>query len=193
MKKGLFFGTFNPIHMGHLILAEYLAWHTDLDKIIFIVSPHNPLKNKNELMDENHRLAMVKLATSGNSRFEVNDIEFRLPTPSYTYQTLETLKSGFPGDEFTIIMGSDSLLDIEKWKNHKYILDNYRLFIYPRPGFNISKESFPATELFLFSEAPLLNISGTFIRENFNSGKSIRYMVTESVHTYLENIPQIAK
>ena len=132
MKIGLYFGTFNPIHIGHLIIANHLAEHSDLQQIWMVVTPHNPLKQKNTLLDDRQRLHMVRLATEDFPKIKPSDIEFKLPQPNYTVNTLSHLKEKFPQHEFAIIMGEDNLNSLHKWKNHMYILENHDIYIYPR-------------------------------------------------------------
>lgn len=187
MKTGLFFGTFNPIHYGHLIIAQYFINHTDVEKICFIVSPHNPLKSKQELINANHRLEMTRLAISGNDKFEVSDIEFHLPLPSYTVQTLKKLKTDFTEKEFIIIMGSDSLYSLNKWRDFQFLLENFQLYIYPRFNFPYKKQNYPKARITLF-EAPMIGISATEIRNNISVGKSNQYLAPLSVIDYLKTI-----
>ena len=139
MKKrniGLYFGSFNPIHIGHLIIAEYMIENSDLDEIWFVVSPSNPLKKKESLLDERQRLYMVNIAIEDDARFRSSDIEFKLPYPSYTCVTLAHLTERYPEKNFSLIMGEDNLENIEKWKNYEFILNNFHIYTYPRAGYN---------------------------------------------------------
>jgi nicotinate-nucleotide adenylyltransferase len=134
MKIGLFFGSFNPVHVGHMVLANYMLEYTDLDKIWFVISPHNPLKKKSSLLDEKHRLQLVNLAIGDNAKIKASDIEFKLPQPSYTVVTLAYLKEKHPEYEFALILGEDNLLSFNKWKNYEEILKHHQLYVYPRPN-----------------------------------------------------------
>jgi nicotinate-nucleotide adenylyltransferase len=183
MKVGLFFGSFNPIHTGHLIIANHVLNETDLDKVWFIVSPQNPLKKSKTLLNKYHRLHLVRLAIEGDGRMRASDIEFGLPTPSYTVDTLTYLKEKYPKHEFSVIMGSDSLQNLHKWKNYEVILKNYQLYIYRRPASELTQ---PAEKNIHLLDAPLLEISATQIRYIIKSGKSIRYMVPENVMEEIE-------
>ncbi|HET6991926.1 MAG TPA: nicotinate (nicotinamide) nucleotide adenylyltransferase, partial [Bacteroidia bacterium] len=133
MKIGLFFGSFNPIHVGHLILANYMLEFTELERIWFVITPHNPLKEKKTLLNDNHRLQMVRLAIGENTKMKASTIEFKLPQPSYTVNTLAHLADKFPDHEFSLIMGADNLNSFHKWKNYEFILEHYKIFVYPRP------------------------------------------------------------
>ena len=178
MEIGLYFGSFNPIHFGHLIIANQVLNETALEKIWLIVSPQNPLKKNNTLLNESDRLQLVRLAVEGDNRLKVTDIEFSLPKPSYSVNTLAYLQEKFPQHTFSIIMGSDSFKNIEHWKNYSEILSNYPIFIYKRPGFEITKTN---NAMLSFLDAPLLEISASQIRHLIKTGKSIRYLVPENV------------
>jgi nicotinate-nucleotide adenylyltransferase len=190
MKVGLYFGTFNPIHIGHLIIANHFAEFTDLEQIWMVVTPHNPLKKKNTLLDDYHRLEMVHLATANYPKIKPSDIEFKLSQPNYTVNTLVHLQEKFPAYEFALIMGEDNLNSLNKWKNYEVILQNYELYVYPR----ISAE--PRPELpFLedfkskihIVEAPAVEISSTFIRNAIKNKKNISPMLPEKVAEYIEH------
>lgn len=184
MKVGLYFGSFNPIHHGHLIIANFILQSTDLDQVWFIVSPHNPLKPSSNLLNEYHRLFLVQLAIEGENKLRASDIEFKLPKPSYTVTTLTYLREKFPQQSFAIIMGSDSFQNLDKWKNHTHILGNYPIYVYVRPGHEqISAYSNANIHIL---KAPLLEISATHIRKNIKEGKSIRYLVPEKVMDEIE-------
>jgi len=185
MDIGLYFGSFNPIHHGHLIIACFILQNTNLDQVWFIVSPQNPLKPSKGLLNQYHRLYLVQIAIEGEKNLKGSNIEFGLPTPSYTANTLNYLNEKYPEHKFSIIMGSDSFENITRWKNYKYIMENYPIFIYKRPQHEIA-QSFPESNITLL-EAPLLEISATHIRENIKSGKSIRYLVPEKVREEIEN------
>jgi nicotinate-nucleotide adenylyltransferase len=183
MKIGLYFGSFNPIHIGHLIIANHIANSTPLQQIWFVVSPQNPLKNSSSLLNEYHRLHLIKSAIEGENKLQASNIEFHLPKPSYTVDTLTYLNEKFPQHEFSIIMGSDSFSNITNWKNYELILKNYPLYIYGRKGFDI-KDSLGATLILL--EAPFLEISSTHIRNLLKNGKSARYLLPDIVNEEIE-------
>jgi nicotinate-nucleotide adenylyltransferase len=183
VKIGLYFGSFNPIHTGHLIIANHLLNSTNLTKVWFIVSPQNPFKENSTLLNEYSRIHLLKLATEDDYRIKVSDIEFNLPKPSYTATTLIHLEEKYPGNEFSIIMGSDSFQNLHKWKNYESITKNYPIYIYLRPGFEVKNDINASIQIV---EAPLLEISSTSIRELIKNGKSIRYMVPDIVMEEIE-------
>jgi nicotinate-nucleotide adenylyltransferase len=185
MKIGLYFGSFNPIHHGHLIIANHILQETGLDQVWFIVSPQNPLKPQKGLLNEYHRLYLVQLAVEGENKLKAVDIEFRLPKPSYTTDTLTYIEEKHPGNEYSVIMGSDSFQNIQKWKNFEFILKNYPIYIYQRQGFNVDSPPYPEAKLNIV-KAPLLEISATHIRDNIKEGKSIRYLVPDKVKEEIE-------
>lgn len=185
MRIGLYFGSFNPIHHGHLLIASWLLENTSLQQIWFVVSPQNPLKPASTLLNEYHRLFLVQLATEGESHLKALDIEFKLPKPSYTVDTLAYLQEKYPTHEFSIIMGSDSFQNLSKWKNVEWLLKNYPLYVYKRPEHEQLPEYPGAKEIHVLN-APLLPISSTEIRKKIKAGKSIRYLVPESVRTEIE-------
>lgn len=186
MKIGLFFGSFNPIHVGHMVIANYMAEFTDLNKVWFIVSPHNPLKNKASLLPDHHRLQLVKLAIGDNNKFKASDIEFKLPQPSYTIVTLAHLKEKYPKNEFALIIGGDNLATFHKWKNHEEILKNHELYVYPRPNENLSQwQNHPKIKIV---PAPLMDITSTFIREGIKNKKDVRYFLPGKVVEYIEEM-----
>lgn len=189
MNIGLLFGSFNPIHVGHLIIANVMAENTDLKKVWFVVSPQNPFKPSKGLLHEFDRYDMVKAAIADNYKLEVSDIEFHLPRPSYTVDTLTHLTERNPGKTFRVIIGEDNLVNFEKWKNYEQILDNYGLYVYPRPGVTNSEpggdvrpKRHPNVKMV---DAPLLDISATYIRNCIRDNKSIRYLVPEAVETLI--------
>lgn len=185
MKVGLFFGSFNPVHVGHLIIAGYMANYTGLQEVWLIVSPHNPLKNKEDLIQMYDRLEMAKLATENAENVRVSDIEFTLPQPSYTIDTLIHLREKYPEHEFSLIMGADNLKSLKKWKNYELILKDYRILVYPRPGFeNLELADHPSITM---TDTPLMELSSTFIRKSFKEGKSIRFFVPDSVLEFIES------
>lgn len=178
MKIGLFFGSFNPIHIGHLIIANHILNQDIIEKIWFIVSPQNPLKEKNTLLRDQNRLQMVRVATEDDNRIKVSDIEFHLSPPSYTVNTMAYLVEKHPTNEFSIIMGSDSFQNLYRWKNFETLVQNHEIIIYKRGGFNIDNELNAKIKIV---DAPLLDITATEIRELVKAGKSIRYMVPDKV------------
>ena len=187
MKIGLYFGSFNPIHIGHLIIANHVANFTDVEQVWFVVSPQNPLKTSTSLLNEYHRLYLVQKAIEDNLRLKASDIEFKLPKPSYTVDTLVYLTEKYPKHSFRIIMGSDSYSNIKNWKNYKELLKEYPIVVYKRPGFDICNDHIEKTKISLLN-APLLEISATQIRENIKLGKSIQYLVPDIVNKeILEN------
>ena len=179
MKIGLFFGSFNPIHIGHLIIAEHIASNTDLDQVWFVVSPQNPFKEKKNLLNEYDRLHLVNLAIEGNEKLKASDIEFKLPKPSYTIDTLIYLKEKHKSHEFSLIMGSDNLENLHKWKNADILFKEYPFYVYNRPGHSNIKNAEKAKVTFL--DAPQLKISSTFIRNNLKENKSVKYILHEKV------------
>ncbi len=183
MNIGLYFGSFNPVHSGHLIIANHILNETSLQQIWFVVSPQNPFKTNATLLNEYNRLHLLKLATEDDPRIKVLDIEFNLPKPSYTSVTLAHLLEKYPTHEFSIIMGSDSFQNLHKWKNPEYIIKNYPIYVYLRPGFEIQNHVNAKLNIV---EAPLLEISATQIRQLIKERKSIRYMVPEKVREEIE-------
>jgi nicotinate-nucleotide adenylyltransferase len=183
MKIGIYSGSFNPIHLGHTALADYIIEHSDLDEIWLVVSPHNPLKNEAGLLDDKTRLEMAKLAVAGFPRIKVSDVEFFLPKPSYTIQTLNYLSGKFPENEYTLIIGADNLEVFDKWRDYKKILSAYRVFVYPREGFGrgIPKEYSPA----IFIDAPLFNISSTEIRKKIKQGEDVEDFLNAKVWKFI--------
>ena len=184
MTVGLYFGSFNPIHIGHLIIANFIAYNYPLDQVWFVVSPQNPLKQSSTLLNEYHRLFLVQLAIEEENKLKASDIEFRLPKPSYTVDTLAYLKEKYPIHQFSIIMGSDSFQNLANWKNHRVILENHPLFVYTRPGHDIQHK--PTDCDITILKAPLLEISSTHIRQSIKEGKSIRYLVPDKVKEEIE-------
>ncbi len=180
MYIGLFFGSFNPIHVGHLIIAQNLINDTKLEQVWMVVSPHNPLKEKSTLARDYDRFHLVQLATEDNPKIKASNIEFSLPKPSYTIDTLTYLQEKHPENQFAIIMGGDNLISLPKWKNYELILRDYPIYIYKRPNYNTDNIYFNNAKI-TFVDAPLLDISSTKIRELIKSGKSIQYMVPEKV------------
>lgn len=185
MKIGLYFGSFNPVHHGHLIIATHLANNTNLQQIWFVVSPQNPLKQSNSLINEHHRKHLIDLSIEGEKKLRASNIEFSLPRPSYTIDTLTYLQEKYPQHQFSIIMGSDSFSNIKKWKNFEILLRNFEIFIYQRPGFKVKEDMI--TPNIKVIDAPLLQISSTHIRNLIKEKKSIRYLVPDIVKEEIEN------
>ncbi|WP_254412748.1 nicotinate (nicotinamide) nucleotide adenylyltransferase [Dyadobacter diqingensis] len=179
MKIGLFFGSFNPIHIGHLIIANTMVTSTDLEQVWFVVSPQNPFKKNSSLLHEFDRYDLVQRAIADNALLKVTDVEFHMPKPSYTIDTLVRMQEKFPQHEFKLIMGEDNLAQFPNWKNHDKILEYVGLYVYPRP--NSSAHHFKDHPAVKFVQAPLLDISATYLRACLKNGKSIRYMVSEPV------------
>lgn len=172
MKIGLLFGSFNPIHIGHVAIAKYMAYETDLDQVWIVVSPHNPLKERESLSNEKNRLTQVKKTIGRNSKIKVSDVEFKLAQPSYTINTLKALSKKFPKNEFVLIVGSDNLSLFHKWKGYKEILKDYKVYVYPRLGSNGGKlKNHRNVKL---ADAPLLDVSSTFIRKQVKKGKDVK-------------------
>jgi nicotinate-nucleotide adenylyltransferase len=183
MKIALFFGSFNPIHIGHLIIANHIVNNTDCDKVWMVVSPHNPLKEKAGLLNEFDRLHLVQLAVEDNEKLVACNEEFYLPKPSYTIDTLTYLQEKYPTYEFSLVMGSDNILSIDKWKNFELLLERYTIYIYNRPEYNSDNIKIKGDIRFL--EVPLLDISSTYIRNNIKENKSIKYLLHPSVEKYI--------
>ena len=182
-KIGLFFGSFNPVHNGHLMLANYIVEYTDLDSIWFVVSPQNPFKDKDSLLDDNHRLEMLKMAIQNDERFEVCDIEFDMPKPSYTIDTLNRLSELHPDAEFHLICGMDNLNKFNKWKNYQDILDNYHLLVYPRKNYDGGELSNHKSVQII--NAPEIEISSTFIRKAMTENKDLRHFMPNESYKYM--------
>ena len=185
MKIGLYFGSYNPIHNGHLIIANFIVNNSDLEQVWLVVSPQNPFKTSTVLLNEYERLYLVRLAVEDEPRLRVSDVEFKLPKPSFTIDTLIYLEEKYPQHEFSIILGSDSFENLDKWKNADVLKKKYPIIVYQRPGhlvdLAVDREHKP-----LVLQAPLLEISATMIRKNISQGKSIRYLVPEKVREEIE-------
>lgn len=186
MKIGLYFGTFNPIHIGHLIIANHMAEHSNLDQIWMVVTPHNPHKQKNTLLDDYQRLHLVNLATEDYPKIKPSDIEFKLPQPNYTVNTLAHLKDKFPQHEFCLIMGEDNLNSLHKWKNYEYILENHHIYVYPRLNSGEIDEQFVNHNKIHRVGAPVIELSSTFIRESIKNKQNIRPLLPEKVWQYVD-------
>jgi nicotinate-nucleotide adenylyltransferase len=187
MKIGLYFGTFNPIHVGHLIIANHMAEYSGLDQIWMVVTPHNPLKKKDTLLDDYQRLHLVRLATEDFPKIKPSDFEFKLPQPNYTVNTLAHLKEKFPQNEFSLIMGEDNLKTFHKWKNYDVILENHDIYVYPRISAEIENLQFKNHPRIHVVAAPIVEISSTFIRENIKKGKNVQPLLPHKVWEYIDH------
>jgi nicotinate-nucleotide adenylyltransferase len=191
-KIGLYFGSFNPVHIGHTAIAGYMTEFEGLDQVWFVVSPHNPLKKKETLLADHQRLYMTQLAIGDNNRLKASDIELKLPVPSFTIDTLTYLREQYPQNVFCLVMGEDNLYTLPKWKNVNELIRKYPLYIYPRP--NSEKPSSPYLDQILSSaeihsaDAPLMDISGTFIREGIKLGKDMSYFLAQGVWKYIKEM-----
>ncbi len=187
LKIGLYFGSYNPIHIGHLAIANYIAEFTEIDQLWFVVTPQNPHKTKDNLLADYHRLELVNRTIEDDNRFRASNIEFSLPKPSYTIDTLTYLHERYPDYSFVILMGSDNLENFHKWKNYEIILENYGIIVYPRPGFDRAKV--PVHKNIEVAEnAPLMEISSSFIRDAIKAGKDIRHFMPPKAWKYLDEM-----
>lgn len=189
---GLFFGSFNPVHIGHLTIAGYFLEYTKLDQIWFVVSPQNPLKTKDTLLADHHRLYLTELAVGKSEKIIVSDIEFKLPVPSYTIDTLAHLEEKYPNNRFSLIMGEDNLYSLTKWKNAPELIKKCQLYVYPRPG-NIKKmppdlEDLLAKAVIHRVDAPLMGISGTMIRKGIKEGKDMSFLIPQAAWRYIKDM-----
>lgn len=187
MKVGLYFGTFNPIHVGHLIIANHIVENSDLDQLWMVVTPHNPLKKKSGLLADYHRLQMVHLATEEYDKIIPSDIEFKLPQPNYTVNTLAHLQEKFPQHQFSLIMGEDNLKSLKKWKNYEVILNDYQLYVYPRISTDEVPEEFENHPNIHKVNAPIIELSSTFIRNSIKEQKNVKPMLDAKVWEYINH------
>lgn len=186
MKIGLFFGSFNPVHVGHMVIASYMAEFTDLDQVWLVVSPHNPFKKKSSLLKDHHRLQLVQLAIGEASNIKASDIEFKLPQPSYTINTLTYLQEKYPKRHFALIMGSDNLSGFTKWKNYERILTSHEIYVYPRPEDDGGEmRNHPRVK---WTEAPLMELSSTFLRQAIKDKKDVRHMIPLPAYQYIKEM-----
>ncbi len=196
MKIGLYFGSFNPIHIGHLIIANHIIQFSDLNEIWFVVSPHNPLKEKSTLLTDYHRLALVNEAIKDNDLFRASDIEFKMEQPSYTVKTLVALKEKFPYHDFSLIMGEDNVHTMDKWYNYEYILENYSIWVYPRAYDSLSQVKDVKTpkkvvnhpSIHWIKDAPTMNISSSHVRRLIREGKNVKYLLPNAVWKYIDEM-----
>ena len=193
-KTGLYFGTFNPIHVGHLIIANYMVDYTDLDEVWLVVSPQNPLKDRQTLLADHHRLNIARVATEDNPKLWVSNIEFDLPKPSYTSHTLVYLKEKYPDRHFALIMGEDNLRTFHKWKNYEQILDQHEIYVYPRVARDeendavVPPEVLGHSHIHLCKDVPVMNVSASFIRQALKDGHNVRYLLSEPVFRYIDEM-----
>lgn len=187
MKTGLFFGSFNPVHVGHMIIANFMAQNADIDELWMVVSPQNPFKKKASLAKDYDRLHLVNLAIGENAHIKASNIEFGLPQPSYTIDTLVYLKQKFPNKEFSLIMGGDNLASLNKWKNYEQIIEHHKINVYRRPEYELG-ELAEHENVNLF-DAPLMKISASYIRNEIKEGRDIQYLVPDKVYEYLQKTP----
>ena len=188
MKIGLYFGTFNPIHVGHLIIANHMAQHSDLDKIWMVITPHNPFKKKSSLLTNHHRYQMVQRALDEYPKIEASTIEFDLPQPNYTVHTLAHLQEKYEEHEFCLIMGEDNLKSLHKWKNYEVILEHHHIYVYPRISQGTVEHQFVNHPKIHKVDAPIMEISSTAIRKGIKAGENIRPLLPEAVFTYLDEM-----
>lgn len=187
MKIGLFFGTYNPVHVGHMVIANYMVEFTDLDKVWMVVTPQNPFKQKESMLKDYDRLHLMKLAIGEDDRLKASDIEFSLPLPNYTVTTLAYLKEKYPDVDFALIMGADNLNHFHKWKNHQEILKNHDLYVYPRLESNDGGELRQHFKV-NYVEAPVMKISSSFIRKAIADGKKVDHYMPKDVAQYIDEM-----
>ena len=188
MNIGLYFGSFNPIHIGHLIIANHMVENSDLDQIWLVVTPHNPHKKKSSLLDNHHRLMMVDIALENYPKLKSSKIEFDLPQPSYTVNTLAHINEKFPDNNFSLIMGEDNLKSFHKWKNYETILDNHHIYVYPRISEGIVETQFDNHGKIHKIDAPIVEISSTFIRKSIKNKSNIQPLLSYNVWKYLDEM-----
>ena len=185
MKVGLFFGSFNPLHIGHKIIASYMVEFTDLNKVLFVLSPQNPFKEKKNLLDQYHRLQIIRVELENNQKLDVSTIEFDMPIPSYTIDTLVRIQEKNPQNQYTLIMGADNMQNFHKWKNHRQILQDFSIYVYPRSNIKINIKH---ENINFIRDVPELKISASFIRNAIKNRKDISYMIPEKAWRYIEDM-----
>jgi nicotinate-nucleotide adenylyltransferase len=198
MKKvGLFFGTYNPVHVGHLIIANHMVHYTELDEVWLVVSPQNPFKEKSGLLADYHRLAVARIAVEDNPKLRVSDVEFSLPQPSYTVHTLAHLNEAYPDTEFALIMGEDNLRTLHKWKNYEVILERHKIYVYPRALTEQEREDLKSHRMpsstsnhpnIIKVDAPVMKLSASFVRKAIKDRKDVRYLLPEPVYKYVDEM-----
>lgn len=192
IKTGLYFGSFNPVHIGHLAIAGYMTEYASLDQVWFVISPHNPLKKKESLLADHQRLHMVRLAIGDNDNLKASDIEFYLPKPSYTINTMAFLVEKYPGNDFALVMGEDNLYTLHKWKNAGELVKRHTIYVYPRQGIikppNVLLDELIAKADIRFVNAPMMDISGTFIRNGIHQNKDMSYFLPPLVWKYIREM-----
>ncbi len=187
MKIGLFFGSFNPVHIGHMLIADFLIHNSDLDQIWMVVTPHNPLKPKKSLAKDYDRLHLMRLATEDNNHIKPSDLEFSLPKPSYTVDTMAYVTEKYPQHDFHLIMGGDSIASLHRWKNYEVLLQKYKILVYRRPEYELG--DLQNHESVTILDAPQIEISASYVRNRIKEKQSIRYLVPDAVYQYLEDNP----
>ena len=185
IKIGLFFGSFNPFHIGHKVIGAHMVQHTDLDKVWYVVSPQNPQKEKKSLLNQHHRMQIIQREIEDHNDLDVSDIEFNLPIPSYTIDTLVNISEKYPSYSFSIIMGEDNIVSLPKWKNYKEILDNYSIYVYPRNGSYVKKTH---KNIFYIEDVPLIDVSASFIRNSIKLGKDVSSLLPEKAWQYIDEM-----
>ena len=185
MKIGLFFGSFNPMHIGHKVIASYMSEFSELEQVWFVVSPQNPLKQKQSLLDQYHRLMIIRMEVEDNPKLYASDIEFNLSQPSFTSDTLVHLKEQYPENESSLIIGADNLQNFHKWKNYEQILVDYSIYVYPRPGIEISGSH---ENIHIVNGVPQMEISASFIRKSIKQGKDVSYLIPEKAWQYMDEM-----
>ena len=188
MKVGLFFGTFNPIHIGHMIIANYIVEFSDLDEVWFVITPQSPFKQKASMLSDHHRLAIANIAVENYPKLKTSDIEFNLPQPNYTINTLAYIEEKFSNNQFCLIMGEDNLKGFHKWKNYETILQNYELYVYPRISEGTTEHQFFNHPKIQKVNAPIVQISSTFIRRSIQNKKDISTMLPSNVWKYIDEM-----
>ncbi len=187
-KTGLFFGSFNPIHIGHLIIANHVVEHTDLDEVWLVVTPHNPHKQKKTLLNDLQRLMMVRLATESYSKIKASNIEFELPQPNYTINTLTVLQEKYPGHQFVLLMGEDNLASLHRWKNYESILQYYQVYVYPRISHKKPQPELANHPVIRKIKAPVIELSATQIRKDIQAGKNVKPLLPPEVYQYIDEM-----